>query len=86
MSISVSVSSVMNESSSDGCDGALGASFCNGGATRRLHCIPTVACSGDFSVSVAAISIYKFNNMQIGHHSVISSYITFVFAFHTHCD
>ena len=84
MSISVSVSSVMNESSSDGCGGALGASFCNGGAARRLHYIPTVACSGGFSVSVAAISIY--NNMQIGHHSVISPYITFVFAFHTHCD
>ena len=49
----VSVSSVMNESSSDGC-GVLGASLCNGGAARRLHCIPTVACSGGFSVSVAA--------------------------------
>ena len=84
MSISVSVSSVMNESSSDGCGGALGASFCNGGAARRLHCIPTVTCSGCYSVSVAAISIY--NNMQRGHHSVISSYITFIFAFHTHCD
>ena len=84
MSISVSVSSVMNESSSDGCGGALDASFCNGGAARRLHRIPTVACSGCFSVSVAAISIY--NNMQIGHHNVISSYITFVFAFHMYCD
>ena len=80
----MSVSSVMNESSSDGCGGALGASFCNGGAARRLHYIPTVACSGGFSVSVAICSIH--NNMQIGRHDVISSYITSVFAFHTHCD
>ena len=86
MSISVSVSSVMNESSSDGCGGALGSSFCKGGAARRLRCIPTVACSGGFSVSVAACSIH--NNLQIGHHNynVIGSYITFVFAFHTYCD
>ena len=51
--MSVSVSSVMNKSSSDGC-GVLGASFGNGGAARRLHCIPTVGCSRGFSVSVAA--------------------------------
>ena len=79
MSISVSVPSIMNESSSDGCGGAFGASFCNGGTARRLHCISTVACFGGFSISVAACSIHKI--MQIGHHNVISSYITFVLAF-----
>ena len=54
--MSVSVTSVTNESSSDGC-GPWGTSFCNGGAASRSHCIPTVACSGGFSVSVVAYAV-----------------------------
>ena len=37
--MSVSVASVRNESSSDGC-GAVGCSFCNGGAAIMSHYIP----------------------------------------------